>query len=77
MVETAYLSQGANGRMMRRSIAQLRAKMPSIDTTIRDRRRRGFRSSAQDRSSVSMQLVVTLLTSIRGGVPGTDALIGC
>jgi antitoxin YefM len=25
MVETAYLSQGANGRMLRRSIAQLRA----------------------------------------------------
>lgn len=25
MVETAYLSRGANGRMLRRSIAQLRA----------------------------------------------------
>ena len=36
MVETAYLSQGANGRMLRRSIAQLRAGQGSVHDLVND-----------------------------------------
>jgi antitoxin YefM len=36
MVETAYLSQGTNGRMLRRSIAQLRAGGGAVHDTVDD-----------------------------------------
>ena len=36
MVETAYLSQGANGRMPRRSIAQLRAGEGAVHDPVDD-----------------------------------------
>jgi antitoxin YefM len=36
MVETAYLSQGANGRMLRRSIAQLRAGEGAVHDMVDD-----------------------------------------